>query len=131
MKERLLAVRLFLVFAIIALVVLAGPGFGEEGVSQVEEMITVLSPVGKPPLIKRSSMAPRLDTLDGKTIYLVDVRFDDGDIFLQQMKAWFNENMPKVNVKFVRKSGTYTFNDKKLWQEIKEKGHGVVMAIGH
>ncbi|MBW1803138.1 MAG: hypothetical protein JRJ85_20690 [Deltaproteobacteria bacterium] len=79
-----------------------------------EKMITVYNPQGIAPLIKRKPMAPRLDSLDGKTVYLVDVRFNDGDIFLQQMKAWFDENMPKVNAKFVRKSGVYTYNDKKL-----------------
>ena len=34
--------------------------------------ITVLNPLGTPPPIKLKNMAPRLDTLDGKTIYLVD-----------------------------------------------------------
>jgi hypothetical protein len=34
--------------------------------------ITVLSPMGTPPAIKLKPMAPRLDTLEGKTIYVVD-----------------------------------------------------------
>ena len=37
----------------------------------------------------RKPLAPRLDTLDGKTVYLVDCRFDDSDVFLEQMQAWF------------------------------------------
>ena len=36
---------------------------------------TVLSPVGTPPKITRKAAAPRLESLDGKTIYLVDCRF--------------------------------------------------------
>src|SRR3989475_8774206 len=36
----------------------------------------------------------RLDTLNGRTVYLVDCRFDDSDIFLGQMQAWFAEHMP-------------------------------------
>ena len=33
--------------------------------------ITVLNPLGQPPPIALVPMAPRLDTLDGKTIYIV------------------------------------------------------------
>ena len=35
-------------------------------------------------------------TLDGKTVYLVDCRFDDSDVFLRQMEAWFAEHLPGV-----------------------------------
>ena len=50
--------------------------------------------MGYPPAITPVDMAPRPDSLDGKTVYLVDCRFDDGDIFLQQMQAWFAEHCP-------------------------------------
>jgi hypothetical protein len=43
------------------------------------QRITVLNPLGTPPPIKLKSMAPRLDTLDGKTIYIVDDGFDSED----------------------------------------------------
>ena len=43
--------------------------------------ITVLNPMGYPPTVTHKPLAPRLDTLDGKTVYLVDCRFDDSDIF--------------------------------------------------
>ena len=47
------------------------------------DRLTVLNPMGYPPKVSPKPMAPRLDTLDGKTIYLVDCRFDDSDLFLQ------------------------------------------------
>ena len=56
----------------------------------------VLNPVGYPPKVTPKSMAPRLDTLDGKTLYLVDPRFDDSGLFLRQVKDWFAEHMPSV-----------------------------------
>ena len=93
--------------------------------------IRVLNPMGYPPKITQLGMAPRLDTLDGKTVYLVDVRFDDGDRLLQQMQGWFKENMPTVNTVFKQKSGVYTKDDPELFREIKEKGHAMIMAIGH
>ncbi len=93
--------------------------------------ITVLNPMGYPPQIDRLEMASRLDSLDGKTVYLVDCRFDDGDIFLQQMHNWFLEKMPQVKTKFVRKSGVYTEDDPELFGEIKEKADAVILGVGH
>lgn len=95
------------------------------------QKITVLNPMGYPPKIEQLGMAPRLDNLDGKTLYLVDVRFNDGDILLQQMQAWFAENMPSVKTVFVRKAGVYTEDDPELFKEIRERGDAMIMAVGH
>ena len=59
-------------------------------------MLSVLNPVGFPPKVTRKPLAPRLDTLEGKTVYLVDCRFDDSDVFLGQMQAWFAQHLPGV-----------------------------------
>src|ERR1019366_3579867 len=40
-----------------------------------------------------SSLAPRLDSLNGKTIYLVDTGFGGSGKFLDQVQAWFAEHM--------------------------------------
>ncbi len=93
--------------------------------------IAVMNPMGYPPTIEQLGMAPRLDSLDGKTVYLVDCRFDDGDILLQQMDAWFSENMPDVNSVFVRKSGVYTQDDPELFAELKGKADAVIVGTGH
>ena len=95
------------------------------------EKITVMNPMGYPPKITQLGMAPRLNSLDGKTVYLVDCRFDDGDILLQQMGNWFTEHMPRVNTVFKRKSGVYDENDAQLFGEIKEKGDAVILGVGH
>ena len=96
-----------------------------------EAKITVLNPRGQAPSIPLVPMAPRLDTLDGKTVYLVDVRFEGGKSFLLEMKDWFAKNMPKVKTVFREKAGPYMDDDPKLWAEIKEKGDAMIMAIGH
>ena len=95
------------------------------------EQMVVMNPMGYPPTIEQLGMAPRLDTLDGKTVYLVDARFDDGDILLQQMQAWFAEHMPRVETVCVSKSGVYTQDDPRLFEEIRERGDAMVMAVGH
>ena len=93
--------------------------------------LTVYNPMGYPPAITPLQMAPRLDTLDGKTIYLVDARFDDSDRFLLQMQAWFKEHLPNTHTKFVRKAGVYTEDDPALFAEIQAQGHAMIMGVGH
>ena len=64
-----------------------------------DEKIVVLSPVGYPPKITRKTAAPRLESLDGKTVYLVDCRFDDSIELLKQVQAWFAQHMPSVTTR--------------------------------
>jgi hypothetical protein len=90
-----------------------------------------LNPKGTPPPIQLIPMAPRLDSLDGKTVWLVDTGFDGGGYLLQQIQLWFKTNMPTVNTVFRRKAGPYMEDDPALWKEIKQKGHAAIMAIGH
>jgi len=96
-----------------------------------EAKIAVLNPRGNAPAIPLVPMAPRLDTLDDKTVYFVDVRFEGGKSFLLEMMDWFAKNMPKVKTVFREKAGPYMDADPKLWAEIKAKGDAMIMAIGH
>ncbi|HXQ26613.1 MAG TPA: hypothetical protein VN822_09425 [Candidatus Acidoferrales bacterium] len=96
-----------------------------------EPKYQALNPKGTPPPVKLVPMAPRLDTIHGKTVYLVDTGFMGGGTLLQQMQAWFNQNMPDVTVVFRKKAGPYMEDDPPLWKEIKEKGNAAIMAIGH
>ena len=93
--------------------------------------VTAVNPKGTPPAIKLIPMAPRLDSLDGKTVYLVDTGFHGSDTLLDQIQIWFKENMPDVKTVFRRKAGPYAQDDPALWKEIKEKGNAVIMAVGH
>jgi len=98
----------------------------------MEQKITVLSPRGKPPVIQLQPMAPRLNTLDGKTVYLVNDGYLGTDILLGEMMDWFKADMPKVNVVYKQKGGGgFTAEDPALWAEIKEKADAVIMGMGH
>ena len=91
-----------------------------------------LSPKGTPPAVQLYSMAPRLDKLDGKTIYLVDATgFFGSDKLLEKMQVWFQQNMPSVKTVLRRKAGIYGADDPKLWAEIKANANATIMAIGH
>ena len=94
-------------------------------------MVTVLNPMGYPPRVTPKDMAPRLDTLEGKKVFLVDCRFDDADIFLAQMQGWFQEHMPGVQVEQIRLSSVYTRDDPETWEKIKANGDAAIVGVGH
>jgi len=72
----------------------------------------------------------RLDTLENKTVYLVDIGFGGGYNFMLQLQKWFTENMPSVTTIVRRKPGRVFADDNNdLWEEVKEKGHAVVLGV--
>ena len=93
--------------------------------------IRVLNPRGTPPAIQLRRMAPRPASLEGKTVYFVDVRFMNGAVFLEEIRKLFAERYPGVKTELRQKRGGYTEDDPELWKEIREQGALVVMAIGH
>ena len=96
-----------------------------------EPKITVLNPLGQPPVIDRIPMAPRIDNLEGKTIYIVDIAFTDTHQLFTEMQKLLSEKYPKTKWEVRIKTGSYGDDDKKLWAEIKENGHAMIMGIGH
>ena len=99
--------------------------------AHADAKIEALNPRGTPPPIQLIPMAPRLSSLDNKTIYLVSDGFPGADHFLDQVAKWFKKNMPSVTTVFRLKAGGFADDDPKLWAEIKAKGQAVIMAIGH
>ena len=93
--------------------------------------ITVLNPRGTPPPIPLAPMAARPSSLDGKTIYFVDVKYEGGASLLKAIMEWFAQNVHTAKLEFREKAGSYDQEDTKLWAEIKAKGDAVVMAVGH
>jgi hypothetical protein len=95
------------------------------------DKLTGLNPRGIPPAIKLLPMAPRLKTLDGKTVYLISDGFPGADHFLNQVKIWFAKHMPSVKTIYRLKAGGFAADDPKLNAEVKANGNAVIMAIGH
>jgi hypothetical protein len=95
------------------------------------DRISVLNPAGFAPKITRKLLAPRLETLHDRTVYLVDCRFDDSDVFLRQVQAWFAEHMPAVKTVFKPISSVYLKDDPTTWEEIRARGHAAIVGVGH
>ena len=94
------------------------------------EKITVLNPQGLATPIHLVPMASRLNTLKGKTIYIVDMNFPRTHQFFEEMQLMLATKYPEAKWELRVKTGTYFNNDPDLWAEIKEKGDGVIMGIG-
>jgi hypothetical protein len=102
----------------------------EKGTNMSTQMV-VHNPMGYPPKVAGKPLAPRLDTLSGRTVYIVDCRFDDSDILLKAVQAWFREYMPSVNTVYKPIRNVYTRDDPATWQEIKEGGDAAIVGVGH
>jgi hypothetical protein len=83
-------------------------------------------------MVDRVALTKRLDTLENKTLYLVDINWGGPDAaygVFAEMKIWFSENMPSVKVVLKRKAGSYMSDDPALWKEIGEKGDAALIGI--
>lgn len=109
--------------------ILAGVLLGSAPGQEVK--ITVMNPRGIKPPIRRIPMAERPKTLDGKTIYLVDSRYPRTRVFVEELFRVLKEEYPNTNWVFRDKYGGYMDDDPQLWAEIKEKGNGMIMTVGH
>ena len=87
--------------------------------------------MGYPPAIPPKPLARRLSSLDGKTIYLVDCRFDDSRLLLEQVQAWFADRWPSVTTRLVQLSNLYSRDDPELWATIKADGDAAILGVGH
>ncbi len=87
--------------------------------------------MGTPPPIQLKPQAPRLDRLDGKTIYFVNTGYMGTDRLMEVMSDWFKTNYPKTNVVIKRSRGGMTGVDKELWAEIDQKGDAAIVGLGH
>jgi len=101
--------------------------------------IRVLNPEGRlvqtveqaPGRTTPSSLAKRLDTLEGKTVYLVDTGFGGSFKFMRELERWFASNMPSVTTVRTRKpGGPFADDNDALWEEIKRRGDAAVLGVG-
>ena len=75
-------------------------------------------------------MAPRLDSLEGKTVYLVNTGFAGGAEFIEEVNGWFTRNKPSVKTVVRHKKTSMFTDDPELWADIKKNGDAVVFGVG-
>jgi len=80
--------------------------------------------------MKGQLMASRLDSLDGKVVYLVETGFHGAKDFMEQAADWFSRNLPGVKIESRSTQGMIFTDDPALWAEIAEKGDAAIIGVG-
>ena len=93
------------------------------------QTLTVHDPRGYPPKVTGKQLAPRLSALEGKTIYLVDCRFDNSDVFMEQLTAWFAERLPSVTLRTIRPKETWS-DDEEMRASVRSDGDAAILGVG-
>ena len=89
----------------------------------------VLNPGGYPPQVSARGMAPSLDTLEGKKLFLVDVGFANSDNFMSQLHGWFEDHRPKIRTEVVRWRNQH-IPDPELCERIQADGDAAIIGVG-
>jgi hypothetical protein len=91
--------------------------------------LTVHSPLGFPPRIEAKGLAQSVDSLGGKTLFLVDVGFENSDNFMVQMQDWLREHEPSIATRVVRWRYQHE-PDPELCTLIKHEGDAAILGVG-
>ncbi|TAJ92536.1 MAG: hypothetical protein EPO31_13160 [Gammaproteobacteria bacterium] len=107
-------------------------GLSGNAIAADQDVVTVLNPIVESKMAERLPLSPRLDTLSGKTLYLVDINWGGPQAawsVYEQMEAWMAEHMADVKVVRKRLAASYMVDDPALWAEIAEKGDAALVGI--
>ena len=91
--------------------------------------IQVHDPRGFPPKVTGKPLAPRLQTLDGKRVYLVDCLFDNSAVFIEQLKDWFAEHLPAVDTPVITPKESWV-EDPEMCARIIRDGDAAILGVG-
>jgi hypothetical protein len=91
--------------------------------------LAVLDPTGYPPRVTAHGLSQSPGRLDGRTLFLVDVGFENSDVFMRQLQGWFAEHRPKTRTEVVRWRNQHV-PDPELSARIREEGDAAILGVG-
>jgi hypothetical protein len=91
--------------------------------------MSVLDPTGYPPKVTGRGLTQSLDTLEGKTVFLVDVGWEDCDVFMREMGDWLQQHRPALRTQIVRWQDQHR-PDPALCERIKAEGDAAILGVG-
>ncbi|MBL8360825.1 MAG: hypothetical protein JNN18_10060 [Rubrivivax sp.] len=92
-------------------------------------LLTVHDPRGYPPAVTAKRLAPRLECLDGAVVHLVDCLFDNSEVFMRQLQAWFAEHLPSVRTEIVKPRESWV-DDPALRERVQREADAAILAVG-
>jgi hypothetical protein len=93
------------------------------------ELLSVHDPRGYPPKVTGKRLAPRLQSLDGKTVFLVDCLFDNSDVFMDQLQRWFAEHLPAVRIRNIKPKESWV-DDPEMRKAVVQEGDAAILGVG-
>ena len=91
--------------------------------------LTVINPEGYPPRVDARGMAPALETLQGKRVFLIDVGFENSDRFIEQLQGWLEEHEPDIRTEVVRWRDQHQ-PDPELCEKVAAEGDAAIIGVG-
>ncbi len=135
MKEKILyGSFLLLIVALISIgITPMATGQAKAGKAWDEQLITVMNPAISTKMSERIPLeAARLNTLEGKTIYMYDTQWggpDAASSVYEEMQGWFARNMPSVKTVIYKGTG-WMSDDKAFVKKVAaDKVDGVIIGI--
>ncbi len=95
----------------------------------MSDKLTLHDPRGYPPKVTGKRLAPRLESLDGKIVYLVDCLFDNSEVFMNELSQWFAENMPGVNTRIIKPRESWV-DDADMRSRVAQDGDAAILGVG-
>ena len=93
------------------------------------EKIRIHDPRGYPPKVVGKRLANRPESFDGKVLYLIDCLFDNADVFMEQLRLWFAENMPKVKTRIIKPRESWV-DDPEMRAKVVADGDAAIIGVG-
>lgn len=93
------------------------------------DKLKVHDPRGYPPQVTGKRLAPRLESLDGKTVFLVDCLFDNSAVFMEQLQHWFAEHLPTVRIRNIKPRESWV-DDPQMRATVEREGDAAILGVG-
>jgi len=91
--------------------------------------LAVHDPRGYPPKVTGKRLAERLESLEGKRIYLVDCLFDNSAAFMEQLRRWFAEHLPAVEIRTITPRESWV-DDPEMRARVVADGDAAILGVG-
>jgi hypothetical protein len=79
--------------------------------------------------VEGKAMAPRLNALDGKRVFLVDCLFDNSDVFMSELRDWFTHRLPDVRIETIKPRESWV-DDPEMRGRVAAEGDAAILGVG-
>jgi hypothetical protein len=118
--------------AAIFLPTIAAPQTSRNSKDASRRLVTVLNPEIPNKVAERAPLIPRLDTVDGKTIWYVSENWGDAKsnaIFFEELQKWFAKNHPTTKLVYKVKNGSFMVDDPGLLKELAKNADAAILGV--